>query len=212
MEVNVLIAFYSRYGNVRALAETIAEGAREVQGVNIRMRRAADLAPEEVIAHDPRWAAARKEMTEAYSEPTNDDLAWADVIFFGTPTRYGNPTAEMKLVIDKTGPLWVQGALVDKVASVFTSTSTIHGGNESTIIAMLNPLMHLGMIVVTPGYADPIMFQAGTPYGASSVSGPNADQPPTEADLAVARFTGKRVTEHGLMLKLGKEALAKQQA
>jgi len=204
MEINVLVAFYSRYGNTRALAEGIAEGAREIEGVNIRMRRAADLAPEEVIAHDERWVAAREQMMEVYPEPTNEDLEWADVIFLGTPTRYGNPTAEIKLVIDKTGPLWLAGKLVDKVCSVFTSTSTMHGGNESTILAMLHPMMHLGMIIVAPGYADSAMFVAGTPYGASSVSGPNADELPTDADMAVARFVGRRATERALWLKRGK--------
>lgn len=207
MNTNVLIAFYSRYGNTRALAEGIAEGAHEVPGADVRLRRAADLAPDDVIAHDERWAAARAEMVDLYPEPTNEDLEWADVIFFGTPTRYGNPSAEIKLVIDRTGPLWVAGKLVDKVFSVFVSTSTTHGGNESTILAMMHPIMHWAGIIVTPGYADPIMFQTGTPYGASSVSGPNADELPTEDDMAVARFTGKRVTERGLMLKLGKEAL-----
>lgn len=209
MQVNVLIAFYSRYGNVRALAEAIAEGAREVPGAQVRLMRVPDLAPENVIAQDERWAAARNEMLPLYSEPTNDDLEWADAVFFGTPTRYGNPTAEMKLFIDKTGPLWLQGKMVDKVASVFTSTSTVHGGNESTLIAMLNPLMHLGMIIVTPGYSDPIMFSAASPYGATSVSGPMADQPPTDADLAAARYAGKRSAERALILKLGKEALKK---
>lgn len=204
MSVNVLIAFYSRYGNTRALAEGIAEGAREIEGVGIRMRRAIDLAPEAVIANDERWLAARDEMEKLYPEPTNDDFEWADVIFLGTPTRYGNPTAEIKLVIDKTGPLWMAGKLVDKVCSVFTSTSTLHGGNEATILAMLNPMMHLGMIIVPPGYADPVMFAAGTPYGASSVSGPNADELPTEVDMAVARFIGKRATERAMWLKKGK--------
>ena len=208
MNVNVLIAFYSRYGNVRALAEAIAEGVHEVKGADVRLRRVGDLAPESVISEDPRWAEMREIMIEAYPEPTNDDLEWADAVFFGTPTRYGNVSAELKLFIDKTGPLWVAGKLVDKVASVFTSTSAPHGGNESTLLAMLNPLMHLGFIVVAPGYADSVMFSAGAPYGATSVSGPNADQPPTDADLAVARFQGKRATERALWLKLGKQALS----
>jgi NAD(P)H dehydrogenase (quinone) len=207
MAINVLVAFYSRYGNTRALAEGIAEGAKEIQGAEVRLRRAADLAPAEVINADARWAAARAQMAEIYPEPTNDDLEWADVIFIGTPTRYGNPSAEIKLVIDKTAPLWLAGKLVDKVFSVFASTSTLHGGNESTILTLLNPIMHWGGIIVTPGYADPAMFAAGTPYGASSVSGPNADELPTEADMAVARFIGKRATERALMLKLGKAAL-----
>lgn len=205
METNVLIAFYSRYGNTRALAEGIAEGAREIEGVNIRMRRALDLAPEDVISHDERWLAARDEMERLYPEPSNDDFEWADVIFLGSPTRYGNPSAEIKLVIDRTGPLWLAGKLVDKVCSIFTSTSTLHGGNESTILAMMHPMIHLGMIMVAPGYADPAMFAAGTPYGASSVSGPNADELPTDADMAVARFIGKRATERALWLKKGRE-------
>jgi NAD(P)H dehydrogenase (quinone) len=208
MQTNVLIVFYSRYGNTRTLAEAIAEGARQVGDAEVRIRRAVDLAPEDIIAQDKRWAAARKEMMAAYEEPANDDMEWADAIFFGTPTRYGNPTAELKLVIDKTGPLWVKGALVDKITSVFVSTSTAHGGNESTLLAMMNPLMHLGMIIVAPGYADPIMFSAGTPYGASSVSGPAADQMPTDNDLAAARFLGKRTTQRALMLKLGKDLIA----
>ncbi len=205
--MNVLIAFYSRYGNTRALAEAIAQGAQEIDDVKIRLRRANDLAPVSVIESDDRWVAARKEMMDLYPEPTNEDMEWADVIFLGTPTRYGNPSAEIKLVIDKTGPLWLAGKLVDKVFSVFVSTSTVHGGNEATLLAMLNPIMHLGGIIVTPGYADAIMFEAGTPYGASSVSGANADELPTEKDMAVARFIGKRTTQRGLMLKLGKQAL-----
>ena len=209
MELRVLVAFYSRYGNTRALAEAIAEGAREVPGTEVRLRRVDDLAPENVISQDSRWAAARDQMKQLYPEPTNDDLVWCDALFLGTPTRYGNPTAEIKLFIDKTGPLWLQGKLVDKVASAFVSTSTPHGGNESTILAMFNPLIHLGMIIVAPGYADSVMFSAGTPYGASSVSGPNADELPNEHDMAVARFVGKRVAERALMLKLGKEALSK---
>lgn len=207
MKINVLIAFYSRYGNTRALAEGIAEGAREIEGAEVRLRRAVDLASDEVIARDDRWAAARSEMMELYPEPTNEDLEWADVIFFGTPTRYGNPSAEIKLLIDKTGPLWLAGKLIDKVFSIFVSTSTPHGGNESTILAMLHPVMHWGGIVVTPGYADPIMFRNGTPYGASSVSGANADELPTDGDMTVARFIGKRATERALMLKLGRERL-----
>ncbi len=208
MKVNVLVAFYSRYGNVRALAEAIAEGAREVDGVEVRMRRTPDLAPEEIIAADMRWLAARDEMAGLYPEPTNEDLVWCDALCLGSPTRYGNPTAEVKLFIDKTGPLWLKGSLVDKIGSVFTSTSTLHGGNESTLLAMLNPLIHQGMIIVTPGFADPGVFVAGTPYGASSVSGPNADELPTQNDMAVARFMGKRVAERALIMKLGKEALA----
>lgn len=205
MNVNVLIAFYSRYGNVKALAEAIAQGAQQVPGANVRLRRVPDLAPESVINGDDRWRAARDEMARLYPEPTNEDLEWCDALILGSPTRFGNPTAEIKLFIDKTGPLWMKGALVNKIASAFTSTSTLHGGNEATILTMLIPLMHHGMILAPPGYADPAMFEAGTPYGASSVSGGDSDQPPTEADLAAARFAGKRTAELALMLKRGKQ-------
>ncbi len=205
MNTNVLIAFYSRYGNVRTLAEAIAEGAQQVPGANVRLRRVPDLAPESIINSDSRWRSARNEMARLYPEPTNEDLEWCDALVLGSPTRFGSPAAEIKLFIDKTGPLWMKGALVDKVASAFTSTGTLHGGNEVTILTMLIPLMHQGMIIVAPGYADPAMFAAGTPYGASSVSGAEADQGPTENDLAAARFLGRRVAERALMLKRGRQ-------
>lgn len=205
MNVNVLIAFYSRYGNVRVLAEAIAQGAQQVPGVDVRLRRVPDLAPESIINGDIRWRAARDEMARLYPEPTNEDLEWCDALILGSPTRFGAPAAEIKLFIDKTGPLWMKGGLVDKVASAFTSTGTLHGGNEATILSMLIPLMHHGMILVPPGYADPAMFAAGTPYGASSVSGGDADQGPTESDLAAARFAGKRVAEKALVFKRGRQ-------
>lgn len=201
--MNVLTAFYSRTGNVAKIAEAVAEGARQVDGAEVRLRRVDDLAPEEVIKSDERWWQSREDQRSQYLEPALEDLEWADAIILGTPTRFGNVTAELKLFIDKTGPLWVQGSLVNKVGAAFTSTSTIHGGNEMTLHAIFGPMMHLGMIIVTPGYADPIMFAAGSPYGATSVSGPNSDQGPTDADLAVAQFLGRRVGEVTLALRKG---------
>lgn len=194
MAAKVLIVFYSRTGNMAQLADTIAEGAREA-GAEVRMARVDDLAPQEVINSVPGWRESHAALKAKYPEPQLSDLEWADAIIFGSPTRYGNMAAELKLFIDKTGPLWAAGKLVNKVGSAFTSTATIHGGNETTLVTMLNPMIHLGMIIVTPGYADPSVFSAGTPYGASAVVGANADQPPTEADLAVARFQGRRVAE-----------------
>jgi NAD(P)H dehydrogenase (quinone) len=201
--MNILIAFYSRTGNVARLAEAVAQGARQTDGADIKLRRLDDLAPEEVIERDERWWRSREDQHARYPEPTLEDLEWADAIIFGTPTRYGNMSAELKLFIDKTGPLWVQGKLVNKVGAAFTSTATLHGGNEMTLHTIFIPMMHLGMIVVTPGYADPAMFAAGSPYGASSVSGPNADQSPTEADLAAARFLGHRVAAVTAALQRG---------
>ncbi len=203
MMPKVLIVFYSRTGNITHLAETIADGARSA-GAEVRLARTDDLAPEVVINGNAAWKASRDAQRTKYAEAQISDLEWADAIIFGSPTRYGNMTAELKLFIDKTAGLWAQGKLVNKVGSAFTSTATIHGGNESTLITMLNPMIHLGMIIVTPGYADPSVFSAGTPYGASAVVGANADQRPTEADSAVARFQGRRVAEVTQWLLNGK--------
>ena len=194
MQPKVLVVFYSRTGNIAKLADAIGEGAREAGG-EVRVVRVDDLAPADVIESMPAWKSSRDAQREKYPEAQLSDLEWADAVIFGTPTRYGGMSAELKLFIDKTGPLWVAGKLVNKVGSAFTSTSSPHGGNESTLLTMLNPMMHFGMVIVTPGYVDPTVFTAGTPYGASSVSGGAADQPPTDADLTVARSQGRRVTE-----------------
>lgn len=207
LNTNVLIVFYSRYGNTKALADALAEGAREA-GAEVRVRRVDDLAPEEVIAGNERWQAARQQMRASYAEPTEDDVLWADAIILGCPTRFGAPCAELKLFIDKLGMLWFQGKLVDKVGSAFATTGTLHGGNEMTIQSLLTVMMHFGMIIVPPGYADSSMFEAGTPYGASAVTGPDSDRLPTEADIKAARFQGKRTAELALAVKLGKAAMA----
>ena len=127
---------------------------------------------------------------------------------FGTPTRFGNVSSELKAFVDSLGGLWFQGKLVGKVGSAFTSTSTPHGGNESTIITMYNFMAHLGLIIVPLGYADPAIFAAGTPYGSSSISGQN-NTPPTAEDLAVARFQGRRVAKVAQALKPSGETRTK---
>jgi NAD(P)H dehydrogenase (quinone) len=133
-------------------------------------------------------------MHSHYPAPTEADVEWADAIIFGTPTRFGNAAAELKAFIDSLGGLWFQGKLNGKVGSAFTSTASPHGGNESTILSLYNPLAHLGFIIVPTGYGDPALFKAGTPYGASHVAG-NPASPPTEDELAVARFQGRRVAQ-----------------
>jgi NAD(P)H dehydrogenase (quinone) len=197
--VKVLIAFYSRNGSTEALANAVAEGAL-AEGAEVRMRRARDFVAEEIIQQVPGWAENRDRMHTQYQAPTAADAEWADAIIFGTPTRFGNVCSELKAYIDSLGGLWVQGKLNGKVGSAFTSTATTHGGNETTIISLYTPMAHLGLILVPLGYADPILFQAGTPYGASSISGQNS-APPTENDLTVARFQGKRVTQVASALK-----------
>lgn len=194
MKPKVLVVFYSRTGNVAKLADAEAEGATEA-GSEVRVVRVDDLAPAEVIAGNEGWRLSRDAQRAKYPEAQLSDLEWADAIIFGTPTRYGNMAAEMKLYLDKTAKLWAEGKLANKVGSAFTSTATMHGGNETTLLTFFMPMSHFGMIIVPPGYTDPILFQAGTPYGASSVVGGMADIPPTDADLHVARHQGKRVAE-----------------
>ena len=139
-------------------------------------------------------------MNAEYGAPTEADAEWADAIIFGTPTRFGNVSSELKAYIDSLGGLWFQGKLVGKAGGAFTSTSTMHGGNESTLISLYNPMAHLGLIIVPLGYGDPIMFRAGTPYGASTVSGQN-NAPPAADDVAVARYQGRRIAHVAAALK-----------
>jgi NAD(P)H dehydrogenase (quinone) len=192
MQPKILIAFYSRNGSTEALARAVAAGA-EAQGAEIRLRRAREFVGPEVMAQAPGWAENAARMNETYAAPSADDAAWADAIIFGTPTRFGNASAELKAFIDSLGGLWFQGVLNGKVGSAFVSTQGAHGGNESTILSLYGPMAHLGLIIVPTGYADASLFKAGTPYGASAVSGASAL--PTEDELAVARFQGTRVAQ-----------------
>ena len=194
MTTKVFIPFYSRGGSVEALANAIADGARE-RGAEVRLRRARDLAGPETMARAPGWAENAARMDALYEAPTEADAEWADAIVLGTPTRFGAVCAELKSYIDGLGGLWFQGKLNGKVGSAFTSTSSLHGGNESTLLSLYNPMAHLGLIIVPLGYADPTLFRAGTPYGASSVSFGQEARPPTADDLEVARFQGRRVTD-----------------
>ncbi len=198
--VKVLIAFYSRNGNTAALAEAIAEGARG-EDAEVTLRRADELVSEEIIASVPGWKESREKLKAKYPPPTAADAEAADAIIFGTPTRFGNASSELRAYLDSLGGLWGRGVLVNKVGGTFVSTSTTHGGNETTHLTLYNTMVHFGMIIVPPGYSDPIFFQAGTPYGASSISGAKSDQPPTENDLAAARHQGKRTVQIAAKLK-----------
>lgn len=189
----VLIAFYSRNGSVEKMAKAVAEGAIAA-GAEVRLRRARDIVGPEVMKQAAGWSENAARMDAEYPAPTSDDADWADAIIFGTPTRFGNVAAELKAYIDSLGGLWFQGKLNGKVGSAFVSTATPHGGNESTIISLYNPMAHLGLVIVPTGYLDPAVYRAGTPYGASHVAGQNAS-PPTEDEVAVARFQGKRVAQ-----------------
>jgi NAD(P)H dehydrogenase (quinone) len=194
MAAKVLIAFYSRAGAVEAMANAVAEGAR-AEGAEVRLRRAREFVGPEIMALAPGWAEAAARMNALYDAPTTDDAEWADAIILGTPTRFGGVAAEVKAYIDSLGGLWFQGKLNGKAGAVFGSTSAAHGGNESTLISLFNPLAHLGLIIVPMGYADPAMFKAGTPYGASAVVNGRDKTLPSDAELDVARYQGRRVAQ-----------------
>ena len=202
MAVKLAVIYYSATGTTYQLARGIEEGAREA-GADVRLRKVRELAPEEAIASNQGWAAHRLE-TQNVAEATLDDLTWADALVFGTPTRYGLPTAQLKQFIDTTGPLWASGKLVNKIISSFTSAATLHGGQETTITALNNTFYHWGAIIVSPGYADPIQFQAGNPYGVSFVSN-NGALKPDETATAAARFQGRRVAELAAQFLAGRE-------
>lgn len=206
--VKVVIAFYSRTGTTEKLAQAVAEGAR-AEGAEVVLRRAREVVSRDIMAKAPGWAEAADRMNAQYEAPTEADAEGADALIFGSPTRFGNVTSELKAYVDSLGGLWFQGKLNGKVGSGFTSTSQVHGGNESTILTMYNFMAHLGLIVVPLGYADPVMFRgSGSPYGASSVSGQD-NQPPTADDLEVARFQGRRVAQVARALKATGETATK---
>ena len=190
----ILIPFYSRTGTIEGLAKAIAEGAA-AEGAEVRVRRAREFVGPEVMAQAPGWKESAEAMNAKYEAPTADDAVWADAIIFGTPTQFGAVSAELKAYIDSLGGLWAKGALNGKLGSAFGGSATPHGGNESTILSLYNPMAHLGLIIVPTGFADAAMFKgAGTPYGASVVSG-NPPAGPSAEELDVARYQGRRVTQ-----------------
>ena len=203
MAVKLAVIYYSATGTTYRLARAIEEGAQGA-GAEVRLRKVKELAPEQAVASNEGWAENAR-VTEDVAEATLDDLTWADALIFGTPTRYGLPTAQLKQFIDTTGPLWVAGQLVNKVCSSFTSAATAHGGQESTILALNNTFYHWGSIIVGPGYADPIQFQSGNPYGVSFKSD-NGQTRPDEVALDAARFQGRRVAEIAAQFAKGRES------
>jgi NAD(P)H dehydrogenase (quinone) len=193
MATKVAVIYYSATGNVYKLAQAIEEGAKEA-GAEVRFRKVHELAPEEAIKSNQGWSDYAL-MTEDVPEADLADLEWADAYIFGTPTRFGNVSAQLKQFIDTAGGLWFEGKLADKVVSGFTSASNPHGGQESTLLSLYNVFAHWGAILVTPGYTDPVLFEAGgNPYGASSTNEPD------EQELAAARYLGRRVAEKAALL------------
>src|SRR5512146_293991 len=192
--MKVLVVFYSMYGHVYRMAEAVAEGAREVSGAEVVLRRVPETLPNAVLekmgALTPQKAFAHIPVC------TVDELARADAIIFGTPTRFGNMCGQMRQFLDATGMLWAQGALVGKVGSVFASSATQHGGQESTILSFHITLLHQGMIIVGLPYTFSGQMRndeitGGSPYGASTIAGTKGERTPTANELAAARFQGK---------------------
>ncbi|WP_129668386.1 NAD(P)H:quinone oxidoreductase [Phytoactinopolyspora endophytica] len=187
----ITIVYYSSTGTIHALAAAVAEGA-EKAGAETRLRRVPELAPDEVVQSVSAWHE-HLESTRDVPVATHDDLEWADGFLFGTPTRFGNVSAQLRQFIDTLSPAWQAGDLTDKAASGFTAAISPHGGHESTLISLYQTFMHWGAIIVSPGYIDDgASTHVGNPYGTSVVAGENS---PSEGELEAARFQGRRVAE-----------------
>lgn len=189
----VLVLFHSMYGHIETMANTVAEGARSVEGTEVTVKRVPETMPEEAF----RNAGGKIDQAAPVASP--QELADYDAIVFGTPTRFGNMSGQMRNFLDQTGGLWAQGKLFGKVASVFTSTGT-GGGQEQTITSFWTTLAHHGMVIVPVGYGAPELFDisetnGGTPYGASTIAGGDGTRQPSDKERAIARFQGKRVAE-----------------
>lgn len=186
------------YGHIQKMAEAVAQGAREVEGAEVTLYQVAELVPEAAL--ERTGAKAARQVFAHIPEAVPDQMAEADAIIFGTPTRFGNMCAQMRNFLDRTGQLWVRGGLVGKVGSVFTSTGTQHGGQETTITSFHSTLLHHGMIIVGVPYTEERLLNmteisGGSPYGASTLAGSDGSRQPTENELAIARFQGRRVAQ-----------------
>ena len=202
--MKILIVYYSMYGHVHKMAEAVTEGAREIDGAEVVVRRVPETLPEEVL--EKMGAVEAQQAMSHVPICTLDEMASADAIVFGTPTRFGNMCGQMRQFLDATGQLWSKGALVGKVGSVFTSSATQHGGQESTILSFHITLLHHGFVIV----GLPYTFQGqmrideitgGSPYGASTIAGGSGERMPSENELDAARFQGKHVATIASKLK-----------
>lgn len=204
MTTRIHVVFYSMYGHVYRMAEAVAEGVRQVSDTEVKLLQVPELVPEEALEKSGA-KAARAEFADIPFAVV-DDLAAADAVIFGTPTRFGNMCAQMRNFLDQTGGLWMSGALVGKVGSVFTSTATQHGGQETTLTSFHTTLLHQGMVIVGVPYSEARLMNmdeisGGTPYGASTLAGSDGSRQPSENELAIARFQGQHVAEIARKIK-----------
>ena len=188
----VLVLYYSSYGHLETMANAVAEGTKAVSGVQVDVKRVPELVPDEVAKQ------SGLKLNQAAPVATPDELANYDAIIFGAPTRFGMMAAQMRNFLDQTGGLWVKGALIGKVGSVFTSTATQHGGQESTILSFHTTLLHQGMVIVGLPYSNKTQMRldeitGGSPYGASTITGGDGSRQPSEGELSMARFQGEHV-------------------
>jgi len=190
----VLVLYYSMYGHVETMAKAVADGARGVAGTEVTVKRVPDLVPEDVA----RKAGAKLDQPAPIA--TVDELPNYDAIIFGVPTRFGNMAAQMRNFLDQTGGHWMKGSLIGKVGSVFTSTATQHGGQETTITSFHHTLLHQGMIVVGVPYSCQELMNmseitGGSPYGAGTLTRGDGSRQPSENELKIARFQGAHVAK-----------------
>jgi NAD(P)H dehydrogenase (quinone) len=196
--MKVYVVYYSMYGHIHTMAEAVAEGARQVEGAEVSLFQVAEIVPDDVLERSGAKAARAAFGHVPVIRP--EQLAEADAIVFGTPTRFGNMCAQMRNFLDQTGGLWARGALIGKIGSVFASTGTQHGGQETTITSFHTTLLHHGMVLVGVPYSEPGLtvmteISGGTPYGATTLAGADGSRTPSENELELARAQGRRVAE-----------------
>ena len=206
MSINVQVVFYSMYGHIYQMAEAVAVGAREVAGAEVALLQVPELASDESL--ERTGAKAARQAFAHLPIAQTERLAEADAIIFGTPTRFGNMCAQMRSFLDHTGGLWAKGALIGKVGSVFTSSATQHGGQETTITSFHTTLLHHGFVIVGVPYSESRQMRideitGGSPYGASTITGSDGARQPSENELAIARFQGRHVAEIAAKLARG---------
>ena len=200
MATNVLVPFYSTFGHVHQMANAVADGARSVAGTEVRVRRIPELEAARQAMSGIEWYVKAQQAQAEIAEVTQDDLRWADGVAWGTPTRFGNMSAQLKQYLDTLGGLWQKGELEDKVAGVFTSTANVGGGQETTVLTTFIPLLHLGMILVGSPYGqNPGIFgvegRGGSPYGPGTIAGGDGSRQPSDNELQTARNLGIRIAK-----------------
>jgi NAD(P)H dehydrogenase (quinone) len=194
------------YGHIYKMSEAVMQGVREVKDIEVDLYRVPELVPDEILEKSGAKNAQKAFSHIPIAKP--DQLANVDGVIFGTPTRFGNMCAQMRNFLDQCGGLWMKNSLVGKVGSVFASTGTQHGGQETTITSFHTTLLHLGMVIAGVPYSEARLsnmteITGGTPYGATTLAG-QGDRQPSENELAIARFQGKHVAELTLALKRGR--------